>query len=202
MRYDPVTRQPIGKVDHNAEANALVPEILRFPLVLAWLATYTKQLQDLEDALWDLFSLRFLSIATGDALDKWGRLVGETRNGDADDFYRVRIMVRIAVNRSRGNFGDLRKIALLAFGHDQFVIWAHRKTVAIHVFQPYTTAATRAMVLRWFTLAKVACDGFRLYRAVDAGPLRMTSSTSTYVPTDGMESTLSPGSGGRIMGET
>ena len=101
MRYDPVTRQPIGKMDHNAEGNALVPDILRFPLVLAWLATYTKQLQDAEDALWQLFTLRFLSIATGDALDKWGRLVGEARNLDADDFYRVRIMVRIAVNRSR-----------------------------------------------------------------------------------------------------
>ena len=201
MRYDE-TGQPIGKIDHNAEGNALVPDILRFPLVLAWLATYTKQLQDAEDALWQLFTLRFLSIATGDALDKWGRLVGEARNLDADDFYRVRSMVRIAVNRSRGNFGDLRKIALLAFGHSNFVIWAHRKTVAIHVFSPIATLATRAMLLRWFTLAKVAGDGFRLYRSVDGGPLRVRSSTSTIIPSDGMESALSPMTGGRIMGET
>ena len=202
MRYDEATGEPIGKMDHNAEGNALVPDILRFPLVLAWLATYTKQLQDAEDALWQLFTLRFLSIATGDALDKWGRLVGEARNLDADDFYRVRSMVRIAVNRSRGNFGDLRKIALLAFGHSNFVIWAHRKTVAIHVFSPIATLATRAMLLRWFTLAKVAGDGFRLYRSVDGGPLRVRSSTSTIIPSDGMESALSPMTGGRIMGET
>ena len=201
MRYD-TNGAPTGKVDHAAEGDSLIPAILRFPLVLAWLATYTKQLQDAEDALWQLFTLRFLSIATGDALDKWGRLVGEARNLDADDFYRVRSMVRIAVNRSRGNFGDLRKIALLAFGHSNFVIWAHRKTVAIHVFSPIATLATRAMLLRWFTLAKVAGDGFRLYRSVDGGPLRVRSSTSTIIPSDGMESALSPMTGGRIMGET
>lgn len=199
MRYEN-DGSPTGYIDHMAEGSALVPATLQKPGNLALLGTFLNQVQAAEDAAWQLFTLRFLSVATGDALDRWGRMVGEPRNADGDDFYRVRITVRIAVNRSRGNFADLRKIALLAFGHSEFVIWAGRKTVAIHVFAPFATLATRAMVLRWFALAKVACDGFRLVRSAGS-PLRMVSVTATTIPSKVMEFSGNPGSGGRLMGE-
>lgn len=199
MRYD-TDGAPTGKIDHMAEGESLIPEVFRKPVILKFAAAYMRQVQDLENAAWDLFTLRFLANATGDALEKWGRLVGELRNGDGDEFYRVRITVRIAVNRSRGNFGDLRRIALLIFGHDRFRIWAHRKTVAIHVFAPYATPATRTQALRWFTLAKVAGESLRLYQSVDTHPLMMVASTDS-IPTLGMELSTAPGSGGRIMGE-
>jgi len=199
MRYDD-NGAPTGKLDHSAEVLPTVPAVFQKPLILALLGSYLKQLQDLEDACWQLFTLRFLSVAENEALEKWGRLVGESRNGDSDDFYRVRITIRIAVNRSRGNMADLRKIALLVFGHDQFRIWAHRKAVAIYVFRPWETQATRTQALRWFQLAKVACESFRLYTAVDSGPLRIVSIYDS-IPSDGMESVSAPLSGGRMMGE-
>lgn len=199
MRYD-TDGAPTGHIDHPAEGSALVISRLKKPRNLALLGTYLNQIQALEDAGWAVFTLRFLSVATGDALDRWGRMVGEPRNSDGDNFYRVRITVRIAVNRSRGNFGDLRKIALLAFGHDQFLIWAGRKSIAIHVFAPIATTASRAMLLRWFTLGKVACDGLRLVRSV-GNPLRMVSSTATTIPSARMEFSGHPGTGGRMMGE-
>ena len=199
MRYD-VDGNPIGHVDHILDGLELLPAAMRKPRLQALLTTWLKQVQEAEDAAWQLFTLRFLDNAFGATLDQWGEMVGEHRYTDGDDFYRVRIKVRIAVNTSRGNFTSLRRVALLALGHDNFRIWAHRKHVALHVFQPPNTAATRNHLIRWFTLAKVACDGFTLYRSNDLHPMIVRSVLDSVIAPDGVSSATGLVGGGSVMG--
>jgi hypothetical protein len=78
-----------------------------------FLAALVKPAQSLENALWQLFTERFINTAIGAQLDALGRIVGEQRAGLSDDDYRRYIRARIATNRSRGSVEDLIKIARL-----------------------------------------------------------------------------------------
>jgi hypothetical protein len=78
---------------------------------IAWLlVTLLDQVQEWEDALWDIYVLRNLEDATGDLLDQLGGIVGESRRGRTDDEYRRFIGVRILSNRSDGQIEDLYTI--------------------------------------------------------------------------------------------
>jgi hypothetical protein len=58
--------------------------------------------QNVEDAFWDLFTLRFLDTAEGAQLDILGAIVGQDRGGLDDDDYLVYIRARILANNSEG----------------------------------------------------------------------------------------------------
>lgn len=66
--------------------------------------------QDLEDDAFDLLVGTTLGNASGDALDQWGDLVGEYRQGLADGPYRGFIRARIQANRSAGKVDELIRI--------------------------------------------------------------------------------------------
>lgn len=61
------------------------------------------QIQDLEQAIWDLDAGRNINTAVGVQLDNLGTLVGQERLGFDDDFYRVLLFVKIGVNTSEGD---------------------------------------------------------------------------------------------------
>jgi hypothetical protein len=61
----------------------------------------------LENALWDIIIKRYLDFAADAQLDTLGKIVGEPRNGLGDPAYRVRIRVRILINRSFGTTPDI-----------------------------------------------------------------------------------------------
>jgi hypothetical protein len=83
------------------------------PKLEALLRVLLGQVQDVEDALWQLFTQRALAGATGVTLDAIGKLVGQPRNALSDADYRRYISARIATNRSKGKISDLYKIARL-----------------------------------------------------------------------------------------
>lgn len=58
------------------------------------------QCQAIEDALWELYSMRWRWIAEGAQLDGLGDIVGEPRTTDDDDIYRGLIEVKILTNTS------------------------------------------------------------------------------------------------------
>lgn len=68
-------------------------------------------MQDVEDALQQCLTDRTLETATGINLDVIGRLVGELRQGQSDDDYRISIQARVASNRSSGTMEDLIRVA-------------------------------------------------------------------------------------------
>ncbi len=198
MKYDQ-DGNPVGKVDHVQEGMDLVPVRFRGTQPDALLRSYLRQIQDLENAAWALFTGRFLDNCANVMLDQWGALVKEPRLLDTDTVYRVRIRVKIAVLRSKGRNQDLYAIALLSVGHNHLRLWCYGKTVALYLFWPIDSGASRAQLVAWFTAAKVTGDRFRLYRSFDTAPLRIGASGGV-IPRYGMEFSGHRASGGRVMG--
>lgn len=69
--------------------------------------------QDVENALAQLYAQRALDVAVGAQLDVLGKIVGQDRNGLSDDDYRRYIRARIAAHRSGGVPEDVLRVASL-----------------------------------------------------------------------------------------
>lgn len=93
---------------HTTDAIARLPQQHQDKTnLVAFLSALTTQAQNLEDAQWDLFTKRFVDTAEGVQLDAIGSLVGQRRDGAADDDYRRFIRARISVNKSNGLIEDI-----------------------------------------------------------------------------------------------
>ena len=103
------------KTDHVTEA--LGNYIQRFknkPRLMALTTAYLEQIQDLEDALFQLITDRTIETAVGPQLDGIGSIVGEDREGRDDDDYRLAIRVRILLNLTDGTIEQVIEILKLA----------------------------------------------------------------------------------------
>jgi hypothetical protein len=102
-------------LEHNtqvvAQGQALPIYDLRLPKFLALLSTYLVQIQQLEDAIYDVFVGTMLPAAVGDALDMLGELVGQPRAGRDDATYKLWITARVMLNDSSGRPPDILGIA-------------------------------------------------------------------------------------------
>jgi hypothetical protein len=94
--------------DHEEQAYGLfLEQYAEKPRLAALLASYTQEIQGLEDAIWAVRIGRLLDNAEGAQLDVIGKLVGEPREGRADNVYRVLITGKIRVNWSLGRPKDV-----------------------------------------------------------------------------------------------
>jgi len=82
--------------------------------IQAFLASYVRPLQDVENVLWDIVDAFMLDNAVGAQLDTLGRLVGEQRRGRSNEEFRIGIRIKIRVNRSKGRIVDIIDVASLA----------------------------------------------------------------------------------------
>jgi hypothetical protein len=101
------------------------------------LAVIISPAQDIEDALQQLKTERWVDTAVGDQLDIIGRIVGQPREGRVDDDYRRFIRARIATNNSDGTFEDLITVAFLVIYDEnaQFIVTNEgTATVRLHVY--------------------------------------------------------------------
>lgn len=93
------------------EAVGLLIEWFRKPRWVALLQSMVGEIQEAEDAVYAVLSALDLDTAVDDVLDKFGRLVGELRQGRSNDDYRAAVRVRILVNSSDGKLEQLIAIA-------------------------------------------------------------------------------------------
>lgn len=71
------------------------------------LTSYVAEVQDLEDALFQILDDTNLDSAVGQQLDNIGEIVGEPRNGRDDATYLIAIRARILLNTSEGTIEDI-----------------------------------------------------------------------------------------------
>lgn len=85
----------------------LIQQFRGKPHVEALLSSYIKQVQELETAIFLVHTQRQFALAEGTQLDGIGQIVGLQRNGADDSFYRVLLMLKVLVNRSKANVDDI-----------------------------------------------------------------------------------------------
>ena len=103
--------------DHTEQAYSLfLDQYLEKPRLFALLASYTDEIQELEDAIWGVRIGRFLDSAEGAQLDVIGKLVGEPRNDRPDNVYKILIAGKIRVNWSHGHPDDVIAVVRLVQG--------------------------------------------------------------------------------------
>lgn len=86
----------------------LVSQFKRQPNMLAFLAAYLEQIQDIEDAAFSLLAVpQSPGTQTGDPLDLIGKIVGQDREGRTDAVLQKWILARLIVNRSSGIVDDI-----------------------------------------------------------------------------------------------
>lgn len=100
------------QTDHiSAGLARLVEQFKGKPNLRAFLGAYLGGAQSIEDALWQLFTDRWVGNALGASLDVIGRIVGQARDNSADDDeYRIRIKARIRANLSSGSVENIYSV--------------------------------------------------------------------------------------------
>lgn len=161
----------IEKVDNLEELSVdKLPSQFRDKL---FMEEFTKALagevQELEDASFQVILDRWLTTAIGVQLDLLGEIVGETRAGRTDEDYRVFLQIRILRNLSQGETETIISVVKVVTGTDQIIV-EDRGNAKIKV--TYIDAALS------ITNQEVA-EGVRSIRAAGVG-IRVLESVSDY----------------------
>jgi hypothetical protein len=97
--------------DHEGRVSRFIDRWRREPDLTQWAKIYLRQLQDIEDALFEIMLERLLDNAVGVQLTILGKLVQQARTTSDDDKFRTTIRARIAINLSDSTAEDLIKVA-------------------------------------------------------------------------------------------
>lgn len=127
------------------------------------------EVQELEDAAWDVIVQRQLDSAEGAQLDQWGDLLDEDRQGLGDDEYRGVLRAKILVNLSQGRADDLYGVAIaLASPLSVWVVEYQPATVLLIIQVSQVMSTSKIIrVVRLLTAAKPA--GVKLFIAEALG---------------------------------
>lgn len=99
---------PAYIADHAARGLArLAEQYKNKPKFAALINSLNRQIQELENAFYQLLTERSIDTAIGVQLDILGKIVGERRGGALDADYRLRIRARIRANLSSGTVEDI-----------------------------------------------------------------------------------------------
>jgi hypothetical protein len=171
----------------------LVPPLWGKPRVAALIQSYLDQIQELEDATWEVLDARHVNTATGVHLDTLGAIVGQPRFTSDDDVYRSVIRAKIAANRSKGTTDSLINVVRLAGDVASPVQVTHvgPAVVRITLAEPVDAAGLAALA---FILPKARAAGVRLglLAAVDEDAFVIDDSVSTLATASVLDNSVSP----------
>lgn len=100
----------------------LITQFSTDPGMTGLAAVFGAKVQELEDALWALYTQRSIDYAIGAQLDLLGKIVGYPRQGLDDNTYRIRVRAKIAVNESSGTTSQILQIFALLLPSNGLVL--------------------------------------------------------------------------------
>lgn len=106
----------VHNTDHLAEGLAKLTQMTKQPNVQGILSAFLREVQKAEDALYSVWYQYLFPNAVGDQLDQYGLMLAEGRKGRDDNAYRVGLLLRMRVLRSKGRINDIIDISRLASG--------------------------------------------------------------------------------------
>ena len=103
---------PVRRSQLSTESLDLLPGQLQdSPVFKAFTRAFLDQVTDVNEALWDCLTKRWMSNATGAPLDSVGEIVNLTRNGLSDEDYRAQLYIEVAIHASKGTAEDILRLA-------------------------------------------------------------------------------------------
>lgn len=146
----------------------LISQYATKTLFRAWIASYLGLVQEVEDALWEVLTLRNLD-GTGIVLDYIGKIVNRPRGDLIDDDYRIALRAEIRVLRSDGTMRDIIEVARLAIPPG-FTFTADDEGVATIRFVVNEPITFDAYVL-FLILSRTKAGGVRLLYEISPSAL-------------------------------
>jgi hypothetical protein len=128
--------------DHEGRVSRLIEQFKNKPDLEALVRIYLRQLQDVEDVLFEIILERDLDVAVGVQLSTIAAIVGQPRFTSDDNRFRTAIRARIAINLSDSTPEDVIKVArLLLFDGETFEIREEPPAqLRVTVFDPLTSS--------------------------------------------------------------
>lgn len=160
----------------------LLEQYARKPRLRALIAAFLEQVQEIEDATFDVMTSRLVDVAVNAQLDLLGKLVGETRDGRDDDGYRVAITARIAVNRSCGTGPEIVAILALVDTDDFALRDVEHATFRVDYGTPPATASAGREIPTLVSEARAAGVAAIVYTPVSRSTGRSAFFGSSYDP--------------------
>ena len=165
----------------------LLEQYANKPRLVAWIRSYAAEVQELEDAAFDVLLLRLLDNAANAQLDTLGRIVREDRKERTDAVYRKFISARIKANRSTGHGSEV--MAILRILTDSLYTFDEVQPATM-VFE--LASAPDVDVYQMFQMlrdAKAGGVGLNLTAPTNSTPFTFSNAGDAAVPALGFIST-------------
>lgn len=122
----------------------LAPAYWGRPRIGAGLAALLREIQTLEDTIWQQFTLQHIDTADRARLLVMGKLIGQTSEGFGLEDLRTAIKARALANRSRGTGPDIGAVLTALVGAENFsFIWAAPAVIYVTVLTGLTAEQLR-----------------------------------------------------------
>lgn len=190
--------------DHATQALArLAQQYKGKPLIEGLISLLCTQIQEIEDAIWQMASERLLDNAIGAQLDRLGGILGQTRGAYTDEEYRLILRAKVLINRSSGTAEEL--IAIFSTVEPDATITVTDWPPACFelLLSDAISAADALMYRRFLTMARAGgVRGIlRWYEVATTQRLTLSTHTSFTTSTSrGLSSTAAPTVGGHLGG--
>jgi len=141
---------PLEKVTNHIEhgLGRLITQYQGKPRLEAWLTSYLRQIQEFEDAAWDVVEKRLVDDATGAQLQALAKLIGQPIVSEDDEVLRLYVKTRIRINRSHGHSADVIAVALLLLDGAAFKYReVSPRNIVVDVLEPLTVDPTTTVAL-------------------------------------------------------
>jgi hypothetical protein len=94
--------------------------------------SFTDQIQEIENAIWELIDGRAVTGSAGYQLDRLGDFLGVPRFGLSDEDYRIQIVAKIGQNTSEGTAEDLISI-FTTLARPRYIIYAENYPAEVSI---------------------------------------------------------------------
>jgi hypothetical protein len=191
------------RLDFIDDAVSALTDTFDKPVNRAFISTFAKQVQDIENVAFAVLQGRTINTAVGVQLDGLGELVGAPRAGRTDDTYRVRIRAQIALNLSSGTPDEILRIVQLMVGSAKLAEYFPASFIVDSTAGANPTSAATALEIS--SIVKAATPaGVRSQHIYAVSPaskvFRFSSSNVSEMNPDKGFANLAQTTGGKLAG--
>lgn len=187
--------------DHVTAGKALLTSMFRSrPVIDGILASWLREVQEVEDVLWAVLNAYDIASAVGEQLNTLGALVGLSGDGLSTTHYRLALRAWILANRSNGTADEIGAMLSVLLDGGAFTLTEYEPATAV-VDVSLAPEIGTDIISRVLRRAKAAGVKLQLVAPVDDDDFRFSSDgeTASSSSTHGFAG-ADQTTGGRLVG--